>query len=274
MVAERKIKRTVIKPIKHLLNRIVVPSESWLLPRNPKKHRLLAVASFRNETRFLQGFLKNVSEQVDGIVALDDGSTDNTFAILNSNPAVLDIIRIPSDRALWDEPGNYQKLVQKAIEYGAEWILSVDADERLEHGFRVRAERLIRLGNQIGLSAYRLKLRELWETPNQYRIDGIWGRKFIPRLFRSHPNNRFEDRALHASKAPLQSKILGRYIKADLIIYHLRMINAADRVQRQKRYKELDPNAEFQPHFGYDYLTDETALKLSKINSSRHFRHV
>jgi len=232
---------------------------------------LLALLSFRNESRYLPGFLRNVAGQVDGIIALDDGSTDGSADLLEAGHGVLEVLRNPPERPCWDEPGNFRKLVEAAHSRGPGWILSVDADERLERDFRLRAERVIRRGEWLGLSAYAIRLRELWDTPHQYRADGIWGRKAVPRLFRSRKDHRFDERPLHASKAPLQGRAFGRYPIADLFIYHMRMIGARDREARRLRYQEADPEARWQPGLGYDYLTDETGLVVRTVPDRRGY---
>ena len=59
--------------------------------------------------------------------------------------------------------------------------------------------------------------------------------------------------------------MLGRYPVADLEVYHLRMLEPADREARRRRYEALDPDAAFQPGLGYAYLTDEAGLRLRQV---------
>jgi hypothetical protein len=82
---------------------------------------------------------------------------------LQSRPEILELLRVPRDRPRWDETGNYRALVGAALRHRAEWLICVDADERLECQFRVRAERVIGRGGLFGLSAYAVGLRELWD---------------------------------------------------------------------------------------------------------------
>jgi hypothetical protein len=248
---------------------LVVPS-GGRRPR-PRSIRLLALLACRDEMRFLPGWVRNVTPHVDGVIALDDGSLDGSGDFLESCEAVLEVLREPRS-PVWDEPRNHRRLVEAAIHHGADWLLCLDADERVEREFRARAERVLRRGAPFGFSAYAVRLRELWDAPTQYRADGIWGRKRVARLFRARQDHAFDTRAFHAQKAPLQARRwFGRYPLADLVVYHLRMLTAADRLARRARWEALDPEARWQPRVGYAYLTDERGLRLRRIPPARAY---
>lgn len=227
----------------------------------------MALLACRNEMRFLPGYLANAVPHFDGIVALDDGSTDGSADYLESRPEVIELLRVPPTRPTWDEVGNHAKLVEAALRAGAEWAMSLDADERVEREFRERAERVIRRGRLLGRSGYSVRLRELWGSPSTYRADGVWRRKAPPRLFRLRPGVAMDRQPLHASKVPPAA---GWVPRADLLVYHLRMIEPEDRLARRLRYETLDPEALYQPR-GYAYLTDEQRLKLRPVPQRRGF---
>ncbi|HEX7502118.1 MAG TPA: glycosyltransferase family 2 protein [Acidobacteriota bacterium] len=249
-----------------------IPSGEWNpLAREVTRTRLLAVTVVRNEARFLPGLLRNLAPQVDGIIALDDGSSDGSDLLLEDCPQVLQLLRNRPDRPAYDEPAGLRRLVAAALEQGAEWIISIDADERLERDFRVRAERVIRRGRRLGLRAFQVQVRELWDTPDHYRADGIWGMKWKPLLFQALPDHRFDERPLHGAKAPLQGKICGFFPLADLCLYHLRMVSRRDRENRRRHYEALDPQKRFQPGIGYAYLTDEAGLRLRPVPKRRGY---
>jgi len=220
--------------------------------------------------RYLPGFVANVAPQVDGIVALDDGSSDGSAEFLEAHPAVLGVLRVPSTRPRWDEPANWRRLVEAAREHRPEWIVAIDADERLERDFRRRAARVIRRGRLLGFEAYAVRLRELWGDRDHYRCDGLWAKKRPPRLFRARHDHAFDARPVHPVRVPLQSQRLGGWPVADLEIYHLRMIEVADREARQRRYLELDPDRRWQK-VGYDYLVDERGLRRRRVPPHRRF---
>lgn len=250
---------------------LVVPSGGLGVTAR-RRVRLLGLLAVRDQVGHLSEYVTNVGKQVDGIIALDDGSSDGSAEFLQSRPEVLELLKVPRDRPRWDETGNHRALVGAALRHRAEWLICVDADERLECQFRVRAERVIRRGALFGLSAYAVRLRELWDHRGQYRADGVWGRKAVARLFRARPDHQFDTRPLHGSKAPLQGRVRGRYPLAGLNIYHLGMLRPEDRLARRRRYEALDPTAQWQPGLGYAYLTDETGLELRPVPPRRDYR--
>ena len=235
-----------------------------------RRVRLLALVAVRDEMEFLPDFVANVAPQVDGIIALDDGSRDGSAEFLEASSSVIDLLRVAPDRPVWDELGNHRALVGAALHHGADWILCLDADERVERDFRRRAERVIQRGRLLGYSAYAVRLRELWDSPDTFRIDGIWGRKAMARLFKARHDHDFDPRPLHGVKAPLQARRSGRYPLADLTIYHLGMLRPEDRLARRSRYEVADPDARWQ-RVGYAYLTDEHGVRLENVDQRRGY---
>lgn len=246
------------------------PSLAGAAPRQGM--RILCLITARNERRYLTDYLANVAPQFDGIVALDDGSTDGSGDILAAHPSVLEVLRIaPREPHRWNGVTHRRLLVDAAARHGAEWVLALDADERVEEDFRARAERLIADAGPDGPMAYAVTLRELWDRPDQYRVDGFWGRKAVARFFRMRRDHDFGAGALHGHWAPENSRGPGgAFVRADLIVYHLKMIHAADRERRMRRYQSLDPDGRWQK-IGYDYLVDATGLQLEPLPQGREY---
>ena len=240
---------------------------SWGLRSRQRRVRLFALLAVRDGMRHLPELLANLVSQVDGIVALDDGSRDGSGEFLEARPEVLELMRNSRDRSDWDEMGNHRQLVHGALRQGAEWALCIDQDERLEREFRARAERVIARGRRLGSHAFGVRVRELWGSPDQYRADGIWGAKTKAALFRLRADHEFDPRPMHGHKAPMQEHPFRR---ADLLVYHLGMLDATDRQARQARYEQLDPDARWQA-VGYAYLTDEAGLRLKRVPPRRGF---
>ncbi len=236
-----------------------------LPPQRPA--RILALLAFHDEIRFLPDWFRNVPPQVDGVVALDDGSRDGSGDFVAAQPTVVELLRLPRRQPhVWDEPANRRRLITAAASHGAAWLLAVDADERLERDFRARAQPLLARRP----AAYHVHIRELWNDPLRYRCDGIWGGKRSARLFRVRPGMQLDERRLHGHWAPLDARRRGDFAQADLIVYHLRMLHAVDRAARRAKYERLDPEARHQ-EIGYAYLTDERGLELAPVAPERAY---
>jgi len=234
--------------------------------------RLLALLQAKNEERYLPGWLENIGGCVDGIVALDDGSSDSTAEILASSPKMLEIIR-KSPGTTWNERANQMALLQAGRTHSADWFLCLDADERIESQFVERAQELLQQAEANGIQVYQFHLRDLWGDADHYRVDGIWGSKSVMRLFKNIPTHkRFGLRQLHRFWMPIEIvanlETVGRH--SGLNIYHLSMMTAEDRWARVSKYEQLDPNHLYQ-RIGYRYLADETNLALQAIPERRGF---
>ena len=239
--------------------------------RRSRRRRLLALVTFRDEMRFLPGLIENLAGQVDGLIALDDQSKDASAAFLAAQPLTLELLSVePGGQGENEDARNHRALVEAAWRHRPDWLLGIDADERLERDFRPRAESEIREAERLGNTALWVPFRELWDAPDQVRVDGIWGAKRKACLFRSDPNHRFDERRLHANWASWPPP-RADYPVADLRLYHLRMIDPADRERRVKHYQRLDPERIWQP-IGYDYMLDEAGIELVLLEAGREYR--
>jgi hypothetical protein len=245
--------------------------------QNPPRHastkpRLLALLTFHNEMSYLPDYFLNLAPHVDGVIALDDGSDDGSGEFVESQASVRELIRLPRRTPhVWDEPRNRRLLVEAALRHDADWLVVVDADERVERDFRSRADMEMSKAEADGQLVLTAVMRELWNHADHFRCDGIWNSKRPARLFKARQDHQFDDRCLHGYWAPLNSLTETTCREADLIIYHLRMLTEAERSKRQAKYQRLDPDRQFQA-IGYDYLTDTAELRLQRLPSQREYR--
>ena len=64
-------------------------------------------------------------------------------------------------------------------------------------------------------------------------------------------------------------EILDNVCELNYDMYHLKMIKPSDRQARARLYNKLDPQKQMQA-IGYDYLTDETGMKLTTVDEVNH----
>lgn len=217
--------------------------------------------------RFLPGLFENLTGQVDGVIALDNQSTDESRAFVESQPLLVELLSGSAGQL--NDGRNHLVLVQAAWKHDPDWLLGIDADERVERGFKQRAEREIARAEAEGHPALWVPFRELWDAPDQIRVDGVWGQKRKACLFKADRGHSFHERRLHSIWASWPPPS-GEYPMADLRLYHLRMIRPEDREVRVERYRRLDPERTLQ-EIGYDYLLDEAGLELAPIETGRNY---
>jgi hypothetical protein len=211
-----------------------------------------------------------VTPHVDGIVALDDQSVDGSAEFMAAQPSVLELLRVePGAQKELEDGLNHEALTRASWEHGPDWLLGLDADERVERDFRARAEREIDRIEALGHAAAWLPFRELWARPDTYRADGVWGEKRKACLFRASRDHVFDHKRVHALWASLPVPE-GDWPTADLELYHLRMLDPRDRPARVARYRRIDPDNFWQP-FGYEYMLDDSAIELRNIEPGREF---
>lgn len=235
-----------------------------------RRRRILALVPIRNEIENLPDLFANLEGQVDGVVALDDGSTDGSREFLENHPMVIELATVPPGAQEEMEDGrNHLTVMEAAWPHGADWFLGIDADERVERDFRRRAEAEIDRAEAAGDVALWVPFRELWGSRDRFRVDGTWGQKRKPCLFKADPNARYDKQRLHSVWAPWPPP-KGDYPTADLNLYHLKMIDPEERQARADLYNRLDPERKFQA-IGYDYLVDEEGIQLEPVDPSRDF---
>lgn len=234
--------------------------------------RLLALLMFRDEAGKLPGFFASIAPQVDGIVALDHGSADGSERIAACEPKVIEVLAYPRD-APFDGGVLRRLLTEAGIRHGADWLLGIDADERLERGAGDRIQARIAEDGGQASDAYALPLRELWDRRDVFRVDGIWGGKARTTLFRASTEHRFDERPFHGQWASVAGRPFGQHPEIDARIYHLGSLSREDRIERQARQHRRDPDRRWQ-RIGYDYLTDETGLELRRIGPDRDYADV
>lgn len=150
---------------------------------------------------------------------------------------------------------------------GAGWVLFVDPDERIED----RAAELLPpiLAEASRRTIFTFPFREMW-TPDRWRCDGAWGAKGDrKRMFHLHHGQRFPNKPIHCQPVPVH----GRYsrIRLPVFMYHLKMIEPGNRVERARAYLDADPAGRWLNGGTWQQLVDETGLELAEIEEGRGF---
>lgn len=139
--------------------------------RKTSGNRLTAIMQVRNEAgRYLEQVLEELSEFVDDIVIVDDGSTDNTAQLCLSFAKVKKLVTLQS--SLFNREWELrQTLWELAVSTNPDWLLSVDADEFYEESAKREMRRLI---DQDVYDWVSFRLFDFWGGTTHYREDEHW----------------------------------------------------------------------------------------------------
>lgn len=216
---------------------------------------LACLLPVRNGEADLPGYFESVGRFADTILALDDGSTDRTRDLLESEPLVSVVLSNPRrpDYRAWDDAANRNRLLEAAGRLEPRWIISLDADERIgaEEGAALR--QFVK-SDAIRGYAYGFRVFRMWEDLEHYTQSGLW----VYRLFAGEPGLSFPSRRLHFVPVP-RTIPRDKWIRTTIRIQHLASLTPDRRALRFAKYEEADPNNEFQ-HSYRDLLSTDDEL--------------
>jgi glycosyltransferase involved in cell wall biosynthesis len=129
--------------------------------------KLLACVLAKNDEMVIGKCLERLSESADGIVVLDDGSTDRTLEIAKSFDKVIKIFANPPYKE-WKPVRNIKMILNYVSEIKPEWILVTDSDDILDKRFAGEKEKLL---NDPKAGRYHFREITLWGSNKHYRVD-------------------------------------------------------------------------------------------------------
>jgi tetratricopeptide (TPR) repeat protein len=175
----------------------------------------------KNEEAWLAECLESVKDVVDEMVIVDTGSTDRTVDIARGYGAR--IYHLP-----WRH--DFAAARNESLRHArSDWILILDADERLDAVNRERLRAIVR-------SKYDGVFVRI-DSPVQSLQSGLVDVSVFTRLFRNRPGVRFEG-IIHEQILPSIQRTGGRVADSDLTIFHAGYAKDAE-AMRQKHLRNL-----------------------------------
>jgi glycosyltransferase involved in cell wall biosynthesis len=213
--------------------------------------RLVVLLPARNAAADLPDWFASVERFADAIVALDDGSTDDTAALLEAHPLVEILLHNPRRDTYegWDDSTNRNRLLAAAADLAPDWILSLDADERIPAADAAALRHFLAADALSGL-AFGMQCFRMVDDMARYDRNAL----YVYRLFAFAPGQEFPSSRLHF--VPIPTSILrDRWLRTTIRIQHVSSLTAQRRAGRLEKYREADPEMEFQ--VSYEHLVDD-----------------
>ncbi|MCF7865669.1 MAG: hypothetical protein K9M11_04145 [Candidatus Pacebacteria bacterium] len=161
--------------------------------------KIVALLPVKNEGWVLDTYLSSLNSFCDLIVALDDGSTDNTLEILNKHNVVTVKNDYKGDN--WAEHSMRQKLLEIGRENGGTHFVCLDGDEAFSSGFRGEEARSTILNLKKG-ETLAFRWVTLWKSINTERIDEPWDNLYKDFVFCDDEKLEYKYKFMHVSRTP------------------------------------------------------------------------
>jgi glycosyltransferase involved in cell wall biosynthesis len=209
----------------------------------------------RNEENDLPACLAEVSALVDEIVIVDTGSTDRTRDIAREHGARLVEMVWADDFAL---------ARNEALRHArGRWILSLDADERLDYMNGHHLRKAIRMVDQSPEGEEILALALLLESEVGKPGSGLITRHVFPRVFRNREEIRWKG-ALHEQVVHRELDLMSRTRLTDVVVQHLGYARDADNRERRDRNSRVVESTS-----GERTLFDRVSFAHTEMNQGR-----
>jgi glycosyltransferase involved in cell wall biosynthesis len=198
---------------------------------------IVAALRVKNEDRWIAEVLRAVS-WCKAIYLMDDHSSDKTREIARARGTV--VFESPFEGL--DEARDKEWLVAQIVKNHnpQSWVLMIDGDEVLEPGGQAGIEKVITDGPTA--QAFSLRILYLWNSRNQIRVDGVYGRFARPSLFRAGKNHSFRrtDHAGHLHCSSVPAVYIGGCRPCSTALLHLGYMDGSDRIRKWKYYNSID----------------------------------
>jgi len=207
--------------------------------------KIVAMYMVKNEERFIKSSLESIQEICSDIVIVDDGSTDNTKEICESFE-IVDLHH--QENVPFDELRDRNRLLKMALEKNPDYVLYMDGDEfLLPFSLDILLDDLTVIFPTHNI--FEIQSLELWDKPNHYRIDGLCGNTWRPRIMKikNQPKDLFFSKTpypqnLHTPGLPQNGIGFEKPARSRIKIIHYGNFDSELRMRKFKRYNEIDPN--------------------------------
>lgn len=226
-------------------------------PSKTEATRITLSMIMKNEAgRYLKEVLEAAKEYITDAVIIDDGSTDNSVAIVKEVLKDIPLTLIQNDKTKFgNECSLREQQWDETVKTNPQWIICLDADEIFEAKFK---EHVAELVANPDVDAYYFRLYDFWNKTH-YRDDKYWQahKVYRPFLIRYKPGMKygFKQAAQHCGRFPIEVASY-TYQLSNLRLKHYGWENKKDREVKYQRYQELDPGARYGWQEQYESILD------------------
>jgi hypothetical protein len=218
---------------------------------------VVCLLQVRNGSAHISQWLNSARLFSDAVIAIDDGSTDESAALLLGDPLVIAVLRNPvrPTSVGWDDAANRQALVDELgrqrtthpmlVSSDAVWAVSLDADERIGHDDAHALRSFLHTDADPGRAYVVRVFRMLGDGTHWDRVENWNGR-----IFPHRPGARLTSDQMHVSPIPGDFP-RNEWIRTSLRFTHLANVDEQARQDRFDKYQQNDAGGQFQRSYGH-----------------------
>jgi len=208
-------------------------------------NRIVALVPVRNGSDDLPSYLESIRHVADTVLAMDDGSTDDTYDLLRAAPQVELVLRNPRRPTYsgWDDHANRSRLLAASTAYEPGWIVWFDADELVDERDAIALRRFL-LNGAARDAAYGVRVFRMIDDLSTYDKEGLW----VYRVFAFREGLTLPEDKLHFEPIPVQISSTS-WRKTTVRLRHLAGITEKRRRERYQKYEEADPERRWQASY-------------------------
>ena len=209
---------------------------------------LLLVQSY-NEEKQITVFLKNVSSYFDGIILLDDESTDDTYKLAR-HPSL--VLKVKKKRHGFNDLENRNILLNIASFFNTEWLAFIDVDERIDAKY---ANFSFLNDREIEVAIFRLV--HLWNDEKMYNADYPCSEGGIQQKYRMFRNKGrmqivTDKKSLHFQLTPYYERVF----VTNILLLHYGNLQEEERLMKYRFYSLEDVNKD---QHSYEHLINSNS---------------
>lgn len=218
--------------------------------------RFAGMMRVKNEARWIDRSIRSLLPLCSHIYILDDHSTDATFEHASRYEQV-NLFHSPFDT--FSETRDKQWLLEQIISTGThyDYVVAIDGDEELEPEGPRKIRELVYHGK---VQSALFKIIYLWDSPNQWRTDGIYGRFRRASLFKLDPKHtqyhslEGDAISLHCTNVPWA--MIHTAVDTDIQLLHWGYYDRELRMRKYEFYNRIDPGNTFEDQYRHMVIGD------------------